>query len=129
VNTRIGRKVTTHVITAALIRVVGSGRGGYAISVPDWINTRKPKRMRRNRMSKDELISKQQLQIEHYKQMVRDNKKTINRIRMRFIGCGAPLNDNVLQFNSKQMLWCHDVLELIDSIETDISYHFAPDPK
>lgn len=68
-------------------------------------------------MSKDELIAKQQLEIEEYKMLAEQNKKLVSEISGSFTAIGRPLNDNVLQFNSRQLKWCFDVHELIQQLE------------
>lgn len=68
-------------------------------------------------MTKEELITNQQLEIAELKQVCERNEKTISDIKYRFIGIGQPLNDNVLRFNKEQLLWCHRVLELIEELE------------
>jgi len=65
-------------------------------------------------MTKDELISKQQLEIEEYKKMINENKKILSDLKGVFYSIGAPLNDNVLQFNNKQLAWCFKTFRLIE---------------
>lgn len=67
-------------------------------------------------MSKDELIAKQQIAIENYKQNAREDKEIIRLIIGRFIGYGQPCNDNILQMNANQLNWCYITLELIDEL-------------
>lgn len=67
-------------------------------------------------MTKDELITKQQLQLEEYKIAMKENAKLKHDLTMRFVAIGQPLNDNRLQFNKDQQKWCFGVLELIESI-------------
>lgn len=67
-------------------------------------------------MAKEELITKQQLEIEEYEKQIEENKKLLKKIRLQFIAIGAPLNDNSLQFNNKQIAWCANVLEMIEQI-------------
>lgn len=69
-------------------------------------------------MTKDELISKQQLKIESYKEKFSENREIINQIKGSFVSIGQPLNDNILQFNRDQLKWCMKVYDLIDQIET-----------
>lgn len=71
-------------------------------------------------MSKDELIAKQQLEIEQYKIAMAENKKTAKDLHMKFFAIGQPLNDNVLQFNKEQIKWAFSVYDLIENINTDI---------
>jgi hypothetical protein len=68
-------------------------------------------------MTKDELIVKQQLEIEEFKKSREHNKEILKELHMKFYAIGAPLNDNILQFNRKQQLWCCDVINLIKSIK------------
>ena len=67
-------------------------------------------------MTKDELITKQQLQIEEYKQILEENSELIKELKMRFYAIGQPLNDNVLMFNKEQLLWCFKTVELVKSL-------------
>jgi len=71
-------------------------------------------------ISKDELITKQQLEIENYKVFFKDNKELIKDIKSRFYSIGQPLNDNCLEFNSKQLNWCFSVINLITQINSNI---------
>ena len=64
-------------------------------------------------MTKDELIAKQQLEIEDYKAQLIENTKIGREIKGKFYNMGAPLNDNILQFNKDQMKWCFQVVELV----------------
>lgn len=67
-------------------------------------------------MTKDELITKQQLQIEQYKEMLKENKELKSQIIGKFYNIGQPLNDNVLQMNKDQMKWCFGVVELAEQL-------------
>ena len=69
-------------------------------------------------MTKDELITKQQIEIEEYKEMFAENEVIRARILGHFFNIGAPLNDNVLQFNKKQLEWCFNVSELFEDLNT-----------
>ena len=68
-------------------------------------------------MTQEELITKQQLQIEVMKQILESNVKIIRELKNRFYGIGQPLNDNNLQFNPNQLGWCYKTLELIDDLK------------
>ena len=70
-------------------------------------------------MTKDELISKQQLEIENLKLTMQINRNLVRNLKMKFVAIGQPLNDNVLMMNGSQLNWCQSVLDLIESIETD----------
>ena len=67
-------------------------------------------------MTKDELIVKQQLELEKYKEMLEENKKLKSKIVRKFYACGQPLNDNVLQMNKEQMKWCFEVAGLLEDL-------------
>ena len=67
-------------------------------------------------MTKDELIAKQQLEIEDYKAQLIENTKIGREIKGKFYNIGAPLNDNILQFNKDQMKWCFQVMELVEQL-------------
>ena len=67
-------------------------------------------------MNKDELITKQQLEIEGFKKRLAEHKKIKKDLFYKFYSIGAPLNDNILAFNHKQLQWCMSVHTLIDQI-------------
>jgi len=67
-------------------------------------------------MTKDELITKQQLEIEEYKQKLIENTKLKKDLEMRFYAIGQPLNDNCLMFNKEQLKWCFKTVELVESL-------------
>ena len=67
-------------------------------------------------MTKDELITKQQLQIEEYKEMLKENKELKIQIVGKFYNMSQPLNDNVLQMNKDQLMWCFGVVELVEQL-------------
>ena len=67
-------------------------------------------------MTKDELITKQQLEIEEYKSQLIKNTEIGSEIKGKFYNMGQPLNDNILQMNKDQMIWCFQVVELVEQI-------------
>jgi len=67
-------------------------------------------------MTKDELIAKQQLEIEEYKKMLQENTELKRDLEMMFYAIGQPLNDNVLQFNKEQQKWCFRVVALVEQL-------------
>ncbi len=71
-------------------------------------------------MTQEQLIVKQQLEIETYKELLDENAQIIDKLKMSFYAIGQPLNDNRLQFNDKQLVWCSNTLELIEEIQTGI---------
>jgi hypothetical protein len=54
-------------------------------------------------MTKDELIVKQQLQIELLNQKILSYDTPMREVHNLLFSVGAPLNDNYLQFNEKQL--------------------------
>lgn len=68
-------------------------------------------------MTKDELIAKQQIEIEEYKFISENNAKIKKELHGEFYAIGKPLNDNKLQFCISQLKWCYEVIELIDLIK------------
>ena len=67
-------------------------------------------------MTKNELIAKQQFEIEDYKSKVIKNTEIARAIKGKFYNIGQPLNDNVLQMNKGQMRWCFQVVELVEQL-------------
>ncbi len=65
-------------------------------------------------MTKEELIAKQQIKIEEYKEMINENIKLKKNLKNMFYSVGEPLNDNKLQFNKEQLMWCLKVIKSID---------------
>ena len=68
-------------------------------------------------MTKDELVTKQQLKIEDFKEKTEHNEDVLKTLNHRFIGIGQPLNDNLLNFNKEQLAWVFQIKELVDSID------------
>ncbi len=54
-------------------------------------------------MNSDQLIAKQQLEIEDLKERVADQEERLRKIHMACICIGGPLNDNVKQYTRAQM--------------------------
>lgn len=69
-------------------------------------------------MTKDELIAKQQLQIEEYKTKLRDNLMVKRELIGSLYSIGAPLNDNLLKFNKDQLKWLMSLGDKINEIAT-----------
>ena len=67
-------------------------------------------------MTKGELISKQQLEIEEMKSILEANKSIISDLHFKIHGIGQPLNDNCLNFNKDQMLWVSQILDLVEQL-------------
>lgn len=69
-------------------------------------------------MTQEELVTKQALQIERYKQKAKHNKKLREALHAYFYSIGAPLNDNVLNFNKEQRLWLAKIASMCEEIES-----------
>lgn len=67
-------------------------------------------------MTKEELITKQQLQIEEFKENFEENSRIQSEIIGKFYNIGQPLNDNKLQMNKDQKRWCQRVVDLAEEI-------------
>ena len=67
-------------------------------------------------MTQEELITKQQLEIERYKQIFKEDKSSLLLLLGNFYSIGAPLNDNMLSFNKDQLLWCSKIAQEIESL-------------
>ena len=64
-------------------------------------------------MTKDELIVKQALLIEELKIKCASAERKYNKIHNLIYCIGGPLNDNVLKYNSKQMLDFQKIIDII----------------
>jgi hypothetical protein len=71
-----------------------------------------------NKMTKDELIVSQQLQIEELSAKLKTNNALRKKLISSFYSIGAPLNDNLLNLNNEQLRWCAGLVALINEIET-----------
>lgn len=56
-------------------------------------------------MNKDELIGKQQLEIEELKDKVDEFAARLDKIHSALYCIGGPLNDNILNFNNEQRIY------------------------
>ncbi len=66
-------------------------------------------------MTKEELITKQQLQIEELTKDLEYTNGLLEQASRMFICIGAPLNDNVLKFNKQQLKWASEVHNILKS--------------
>lgn len=69
-------------------------------------------------MNKDKLIAKQQFEIENLKETKRNYEYALECIHGALFSIGAPLNDNVLGFNSEQKRYLH--YKIADFIPAEI---------
>jgi len=67
-------------------------------------------------MIKNQLIAKQQLEIETLKERVDECEEVLAAICMSLVNIGGPLNDNRLQFDVKQRAFLHEIHERIKDI-------------
>lgn len=65
-----------------------------------------------------ELYVRNQIRKNGMKKLLVANSKLKSDLRAMFYGIGQPLNDNVLGFDKKQMLWCARVMEKIEQINS-----------
>ena len=66
-------------------------------------------------MNKDELISKQQLEIENLKLRLKWARKDKGDIVNRLVCIGGGLNDNILGYNHKQIADLNEILKLAEN--------------
>lgn len=64
-------------------------------------------------MTKDELITKQQLEIENLNEEIKNHSLACDDIYGILFNIGAPLNDNVLQYSAKQRKPFHEIAEIL----------------
>jgi hypothetical protein len=74
-------------------------------------------------ITKDQLISNQQMQIENMKLKMEGMLKKqaivfarLANIGTLFTGVGAPLNDNLIGLNDVQTKWCQEVYDDLENI-------------
>jgi|GEM_PF-1720501 len=67
-------------------------------------------------MTKDELIAKQQLEIEELKVKVSRQQEAIKKVHSRFTCIGGPLNDNFLEFDKRQMTLIYEADQDLRSV-------------
>lgn len=60
-------------------------------------------------MTNDELITKQQLEIEELKTLIKENESQKEKVHCLLFNIGAPLNDNLLNFNKEQRRWLYQI--------------------
>lgn len=72
-------------------------------------------------MTKDELITKQQLEIEEMKENLKSDSEIRWNLISMFYAVWWPLNDNILQFNLEQRKWLRWVVQTIETIYTEES--------
>jgi len=71
-------------------------------------------------MTKDELISKQQIEIEELKQEAKYKKQSFENIYNILYSVGAPLNDNILGFKKEQLTPFFRISDIISAEFSDM---------
>ena len=66
-------------------------------------------------MTREELISKQQLEIEHLKIRLEWAREDMREIVMILVCRGGPINDNFLQYTHDQRAPLHEILLLAEA--------------
>jgi hypothetical protein len=67
-------------------------------------------------MTKDELIAKQQLEIEEFKEWFKENGETLSDVCGMLYNVGAPLNGNKLGMSREQLNFLVELNGLITSM-------------
>lgn len=67
-----------------------------------------------------ELVGKQQVEIEKYKEAFRQNDELTATLNSKFYAIGAPLNDNKLKFNKEQLKWCFEVYDILGCLRNNL---------
>ena len=67
-------------------------------------------------MTDNELIANLTREIAELKEINKDYKDVLGYIKSRLISIGAPLNDNVLKYNKKQLKLFWDILQNIKNV-------------
>lgn len=71
------------------------------------------------KISVNDLVVKQQLEIESLKTTLKFNNDIVKRVKGNMISIGQPLNDNILKFNTEQIRWAMDIYDLLNQIEIE----------
>lgn len=67
-------------------------------------------------MTKDELIAKQQLELEELKEQVKNKNAGLRDIHLQLISIGGPLNDNMDRYTPKQLLRFQRILFIVEAV-------------
>lgn len=67
-------------------------------------------------MDEHEMIARQQFEIENLKEQLEAHREVIRNLKGYLYGIGQPMNDNILQFNKRQLQWCLLVVNEIDKL-------------
>ena len=86
------------------------------------------KEIKTKNMNNNQLIVKQQLQIEELKDIIANNEIIKNELHRLLFSIGAPMNDNLLQFNKNQIAWCGKIACVMENrncigIEKESEYY------
>lgn len=64
-------------------------------------------------MNKNDLIIKQQIEIEELKSSLQEYEDVLKGVSGMLFSVGAPLNDNILNFNKEQRAFLHRIAQMI----------------
>lgn len=67
-------------------------------------------------MDRDQLIAKQQLEIENLKGRVYEMNNVLRDIKLTLVCIGGPLNDNKLMYSKEQRKPLHEINRMIEDI-------------
>lgn len=67
-------------------------------------------------MTDNEIIANLTREMAELKSLNKDYKEVLEYIKGRLISIGAPLNDNVLRYNKKQLRIFRDILQEIKGV-------------
>jgi len=67
-------------------------------------------------MTVEELVTKQQLEIEGMRGLLAEVARLKSSLRGRLVGIGQPLNDNLLMMDRKQLAWCFAIERLVEQL-------------
>lgn len=73
-------------------------------------------------MTRNDLITKQQLEIETLKRQVKEYKENCGTIQDIIYCIGGPLNDNKLGFSHKQQMTFFQIMEHVNIPTEDFEY-------
>lgn len=68
-------------------------------------------------MTREELITQQQLELEEFRRKSINNKEVRQKLLGKIFGIGQPMNDNKMKMNNDQLSWVAGVWELIEQLE------------
>ena len=64
----------------------------------------------------EELVTKQQLEIEELRGLLKEVALVKSKMQFKLHGIGQPMNDNNVRMDNKQLAWCASVEELVEQL-------------